>query len=186
MIKGTLMILVEITQSVVNSNFIRLFETNFNQEIFYSSLKFSVKNDNTRDTATSSYNYKYTNERAVSNISLSGKYLNNLFCNSLFNYSINPSDTIYSIRILNESLENTFIIVEIPEGNPVENGYYELVDNEYILSEDITVNPEKDYFLHTEGYENIYKMIIFSLDFDFAFGAPVDFSLTLIPSFEVE
>ena len=34
-----------------------------------------------------------------------------------------------------------------PIGSPVENGYYELINNEYILSEDTEVDSEKTYYL---------------------------------------
>lgn len=40
----------------------------------------------------------------------------------------------------------TGVAITNPTGNPSRNGYYELVDNKYIPSEDIEVNPEKTYY----------------------------------------
>lgn len=40
----------------------------------------------------------------------------------------------------------TGVAITNPTGNPSRNGYYELVDNKYIPSEDIEVDPEKTYY----------------------------------------
>lgn len=47
----------------------------------------------------------------------------------------------------------TYNEVEEPTGSPVENEYYELVDDNYILSEDTEVDAEKTYYTKsiTEG-----------------------------------
>lgn len=47
--------------------------------------------------------------------------------------------------------EIVYTMVENPSGSPVENGYYELVDAEYILSEDTEVDPNKTYYIAEEG-----------------------------------
>lgn len=47
--------------------------------------------------------------------------------------------------------EIVYTMVENPSGSPVENGYYELVDTEYILSEDTEVDPNKTYYIAEEG-----------------------------------
>lgn len=41
--------------------------------------------------------------------------------------------------------------VENPSGSPIENGYYELVDDQYIRSLDTEVDPNKTYYVQTGG-----------------------------------
>lgn len=41
----------------------------------------------------------------------------------------------------------TYSEVENPTGNPKENGYYELVNEEYVITTDVDVDPEKTYYL---------------------------------------
>lgn len=45
----------------------------------------------------------------------------------------------------------TYEEVEYPTGNPSENGYYELVDGEYVLSEDTEVDDSKTYYRRVEA-----------------------------------
>lgn len=44
----------------------------------------------------------------------------------------------------------TYEVVENPEGNPQEQGWYELVDEEYVLSSDTEVDVEKTYYQKVE------------------------------------
>lgn len=46
--------------------------------------------------------------------------------------------------------------VASPTGNPSELGYYEIVSNEYVLSQDTTVDSEKTYYIQ----KSYYKMTI--------------------------
>jgi hypothetical protein len=47
-----------------------------------------------------------------------------------------------------------YIIVTNPSGSPEENRYYEIMDNQYVLSEDDIVDPNKTYYtVQQEEYE---------------------------------
>ena len=46
-----------------------------------------------------------------------------------------------------EETETTYTAVENPTGNPASQGWYELVNGEYVLTEDTTVNSEKTYYV---------------------------------------
>lgn len=50
-----------------------------------------------------------------------------------------------------ESLTDEYLyrLVEEPVGSPVVNGWYELVDGEYVMTTDVTVDSEKDYYRYT-------------------------------------
>lgn len=50
------------------------------------------------------------------------------------------------------NIQATYVEVDIPEGSPVERGWYELVDEEYVLSEDTEVDAEKTYYRYVETY----------------------------------
>ena len=43
--------------------------------------------------------------------------------------------------------ETTYTAVENPTGNPASQGWYELVNSEYVLTEDTTVDSEKTYYV---------------------------------------
>lgn len=45
---------------------------------------------------------------------------------------------------------DAYEVVENPEGNPQEQGWYELVDEEYVLSSDTEVDVEKTYYQKVE------------------------------------
>ena len=46
-----------------------------------------------------------------------------------------------------EETETTYTAVENPTGNPASQGWYELVNSEYVLTEDTTVDSEKTYYV---------------------------------------
>ena len=46
-----------------------------------------------------------------------------------------------------DETETTYTAVENPTGNPAEQGWYELVEGEYVLTEDTTVDSEKTYYV---------------------------------------
>lgn len=68
----------------------------------------------------------------------------------------------------------TYEEVENPEGNPQEQGWYELVDEEYVLSSDTEVDTEKTYYQKAEvpvenpkelgWYEKVNIDYVLSLD----------------------
>ncbi len=49
-----------------------------------------------------------------------------------------------------ENVEPTYIEVENPTGNPSTSGYYELINGDYVLSEDTEVDAEKTYYTLSE------------------------------------
>lgn len=62
--------------------------------------------------------------------------------------AINPDE--YKVWDSYEEVEN-------PTGSPVEHGWYELIDEEYILSEDTEVVIDKTYYRYIKTYTDIPK-----------------------------
>lgn len=62
--------------------------------------------------------------------------------------AINPDE--YNVQVTYEEVEN-------PTGSPVEQSWYELVDGEYILSEDTEVDETKTYYQYVETYTDVPK-----------------------------
>lgn len=83
--------------------------------------------------------------------------------------AINP-DT-YNIQVTYEAVEN-------PTGSPVEQGWYELVNEEYVLSEDETVNVEKTYYSYVETYTDNPSALSWyeksNIDYELSEDATVD------------
>jgi uncharacterized repeat protein (TIGR02543 family) len=65
--------------------------------------------------------------------------------------------------------------VTMPTGNPVENGYYELVDGKYIASTDTVVDSEKTYYTYID-VSGVYlgKNLLLSLDTTASSGTDFD------------
>lgn len=74
-----------------------------------------------------------------------------LFCSVLFFPELLDGVIIGKIGEASEETETetetTYTAVENPTGNPAGQGWYELVNGEYVLTEDTTVNSEKTYYV---------------------------------------
>ena len=64
-----------------------------------------------------------------------------------YRFVVIAQDSYGQIAQTSTFFTGSYVAVEEPTGNPSENGYYELVGNDYILSEDTTVDDEKTYYV---------------------------------------
>ena len=71
-----------------------------------------------------------------------------LFCSVLFFPELLDGVIIGKIgEAEGDETETTYTAVENPTGNPAGQGWYELVNGEYVLTEDTTVDSEKTYYV---------------------------------------
>lgn len=86
---------------------------------------------------------------------------------------INPDE--YRVWDSYEEIEN-------PTGSPVEQGWYELIDEEYILSEDTEVVVDKTYYRYIKTYTDIPKDLGWyekvNIDYVLSLDEQVDLSKT--------
>lgn len=87
--------------------------------------------------------------------------------------AINPDE--YRVWDSYEEIEN-------PTGSPVEQGWYELIDEEYILSEDTEVVVDKTYYRYIKTYTDIPKDLGWyekaNIDYVLSLDEQVDLSKT--------
>lgn len=108
-------------------------------------------------TATSVMNILYHNDIYTFSISGALTHINGVAVSSLESYVVVSNVVVEEYRAVTPTPDSYSAVTPIEGDNPKVNGWYELVDDVYIQTEDEEVDPEKTYYEFVKGDDPVQE-----------------------------